>query len=140
MAWPSEEELREIYAETQTIAVVGASGDENKPGHRIPRYLKSQGFKIIPVNPTADEVLGERAYPSLSDVDMPIDTVEVFRPAEEAPDIARQAVAMGAKHLWLQEGIVSEEARKVAEEGGVKVVMDMCMGATHGWLGLGPGP
>ncbi|MGH2813334.1 MAG: CoA-binding protein [Actinomycetota bacterium] len=140
MAWPTEEELREIYAETQTIAVVGASGDENKPGHRIPRYLKSQGFKIIPVNPTADEVLGERAYPSLSDVDMPIDTVEVFRPAEEAPDIARQAVAMGAKHLWLQEGIVSEEAREVAEEGGVKVVMDMCMGATHGWLGLGPGP
>jgi predicted CoA-binding protein len=140
MAWPTEEELLEIYGMTKTIAVVGASNDEGKPGHRIPRYLKSQGFRIIPVNPTADEVLGEKAYPSLSDIPEPIDTVEVFRPAEEAPQIAKDAIDAGAKVLWLQEGIVSEEARGLAEEAGLRVVMDMCMGVTHGWLGLGPGP
>lgn len=140
MAWPTEDELKQIYADTKTIAVVGASKDEKKAGHRIPRYLKTQGFKIIPVNPSADEIFGEPVKASLSEVDEQIDTVEVFRPADEAPDIARQAVAAGAKVLWLQEGIVSEEAREIAEAGGLRVVMDMCMGATHGWLGLGPGP
>ena len=140
MAWPTEDELKQIYADTKTIAVVGASKDEKKAGHRIPRYLKTQGFKIIPVNPSADEIFGEPVKASLSEVDEQIDTVEVFRPADEAPDIARKAVAAGAKVLWLQEGIVSEEAREIAEAGGLRVVMDMCMGATHGWLGLGPGP
>lgn len=140
MAWPSEDELKQIYADTKTIAVVGASTDPTKAGHRIPRYLQSQGFRILPVNPSADEILGEKTYAALEDLPEKPDAVQVFRPAEEAPEIARQAIAAGAKVLWLQEGIVSEEARGIAEDGGLKVVMDMCMGTTHGWLGLGPGP
>ncbi len=136
----SSEELRQVYGDTKTIAVVGASGDEDKPGNHIPAYLKSQGFRIVPVNPKGGEILGERAYPSLRDVDMPIDVVEVFRPSEETPDIARDAVAVGAKVLWLQTGISSDEAAQIAEEGGLRVVMNRCMGVTHGQLGLGPGP
>jgi predicted CoA-binding protein len=140
MAWPSEDELKKIYAETKTIAVVGASTDEFKAAHRIPRYLQSQGYKIIPINPTTEEILGETTFGELSEVTEPIDAVDVFRPAEEAPDIARQAIEKGAKVLWLQEGIASEEARKIAEDAGLTVVMDLCMGTTHGRLGLGPGP
>lgn len=137
---PSEEELRRIYAEAKTIAVVGASSDEAKPAHKIPKYLKSQGYRIVPVSPRGGELLGERVYPSLADLDGPVDVVEVFRPSAEAPDIARAAVALGAKVLWLQSGVRSEEAELIAREAGLAVVMDRCMGMTHGELGLGPGP
>jgi predicted CoA-binding protein len=138
---PSERELLlRIYAETRTIAVVGASSDESKDAHTIPRYLQSQGYRILPVNPRGGEILGEHVFPSLADIDVPVDVVDVFRPAQEAPDIARQAVAIGAKVLWLQEGIVSEEARRIGEAAGLTVVMDRCMRATHRALGLGPGP
>lgn len=137
---PGDDELRGIYQATRTIAVVGASEDSSKPAHFVPAYLEEQGFRIVPVNPTTDEIFGERAYDSLDDVDEQIDVVDVFRPAEEAPDIARQAVEVGAKVLWLQQGIVSEEAAKIARDAGLTVVMDACMGATHGRLGLGPGP
>lgn len=140
MTIPPDDVLRQIYAETKTIAVVGASADESKAGHRIPRYLQSQGYRIIPVSPRGGEILGERVYASLDEVEVPIDAVDVFRPAEEAPDIARAAVAAGAKVLWLQTGVQSEEAGRIAEEGGLRVVMNTCMGATHGRLGLGPGP
>jgi uncharacterized protein len=136
----SRDELVQIYADTRVIAVVGASNDPSKPGRNIPTYLKSQGFRIIPVNPRGGEIIGEQAYASLRDIPEPVDVVEVFRPAEEAPDIARDAVAIGAKVLWLQSGIASEEAAAIAEEAGLKVVMDRCMGVTHGQLGLGPGP
>lgn len=140
MANPPDDELRQIYAETRNIAVVGASNDTSKPAGNIPSYLKSQGFKIIPVNPRGGEVLGEKAYTSLEEIEDPIDVVDVFRPAEETPPIAKQAVAVGAKTLWLQAGIESAEAERIAKEGGLKVVMGICMGATHGRLGLGPGP
>lgn len=136
----SPDELRQIYAETKTIAVVGASTDESKPANHIPAYLKGQGFRVVPVNPRGGEILGERAFESLRDVDVPIDVVQVFRPSEETPDIAREAVAVGSKVLWLQTGIRSDEAARIAEEGGLKVVMNRCMGVTHGQLGLGPGP
>ncbi len=136
----SADELRQIYAETNTIAVVGASNDESKPANHIPAYLKSQGYRIVPINPRGGEILGERAYTSLQEVNAPIDVVEVFRPSEETPDIAREAVTAGAKVLWLQTGISSDEAAQIAEEGGLKVVMNRCMGVTHGQLGLGPGP
>ncbi len=136
----SADELRQIYEDSQTIAVVGASADESKPANHIPAYLKSQGYRIVPINPRGGEILGERAYTSLPEVDTPIDVVEVFRPSEETPDIAREAVAVGAKVLWLQTGISSDEAAEIAEEGGLKVVMNRCMGVTHGQLGLGPGP
>lgn len=137
---PSDDELRNIYATTKTIAVVGASGDPDKAGHNIPAYLQSQGFRIIPVNPKGGEILDEKVYQSLEDIPEAIDVVDVFRPAEETPGIAREAAAIGAKVLWLQAGIYSDEAAAIARAEGLTVVMDMCMGATHGRLGLGPGP
>lgn len=140
MAEPTDDDLRNIYAETKTIAVVGASTDESKPSHNIPKYLQSQGFRIIPVSPKGGEILGEKVFTSLLDVDVPVDTVDVFRPGDETPQIARDAVKIGAKHLWLQSGIANDEAEGVAEAAGLMVVMDRCMGATHGRLGLGPGP
>jgi predicted CoA-binding protein len=134
------EQLLRIYAQSRTIAVVGASADASKAGHRIPSYLQSQGYRILPVNPHGGELFGEHVFHSLTEIDVPVDVVEVFRPAHEAPEIARQAVTIGAKVLWLQIGIISEEARQIAEEAGLTVVMDRCMGATHALLGLGPGP
>jgi uncharacterized protein len=134
------EQLLRIYADTKTIAVVGASADPSKPAHQIPRYLQSQGYRILPVNPRGGELLGEAVARSLAEVDGPVDVVDVFRPAEEAPGIARQAIAVGARVLWLQLGIESEEAKRLAEAAGLTVVMNRCMGAAHGELGLGPGP
>ncbi len=134
------EQLLRIYAQTRTIGVVGASADESKASHKIPRYLQSQGYRILPVNPHGGELFGEHVFRSLTEIDFPVDVVEVFRPAQEAPEIARQAVAIGAKVLWLQLGIVSEDARRIAEAAGLTVVMDRCMGATYALLGLGLGP
>jgi predicted CoA-binding protein len=140
VANPSDDELKQIYADTKTIAVIGASNDPKKAGHNIPAYLQTQGYKIIPVNPKGGEIFGEQVRTSLADVDEPIDVVDVFRPSEETPEIAREAVAAGAKVLWLQTGIQSDEAEKIARDGGLTVVMNTCMGATHRRLGLGPGP
>jgi uncharacterized protein len=133
------ERLLEIYARTKTIAVVGASADQSKPAHEIPRYLQSQGYRIVPVNPRGGEILGESVASSLDDVEGPVDVVDVFRPADEAPAIAEQAIEIGARVLWLQLGIASPEAKRLAEAAGLTVVMNRCMGATHGQLGLGPG-
>jgi predicted CoA-binding protein len=124
----------------KTIAVVGASNTVGKPGHDIPRYLKSQGYRIVPVNPRGGEILGERAFESLREVDVPIDVVEVFRPPEEALAVARDARAVGANVLWFQQGTDSDEAVALAEAAGLTVVTKRCMGVTHGLLGLGPGP
>jgi predicted CoA-binding protein len=140
MAITDMDELRKIYEDTKTIAVVGASDDERKPANSIPRYLQREGFRIIPVNPKGGEILGEKAHASLGEIAEPIDVVDVFRPSEETPGVARQAVEAGAKVLWLQEGIESEEAERIATEGGLKVVMNRCMGETHHQLKLGPGP
>jgi len=143
VAITDDEELKRIYAETKTIAVFGASGSEEKAAHTIPRYLQREGFRIIPVNPRGGEILGEKVYETLADVTEPIDVVDVFRPSEETPEVAKEAVAAGARVLWLQEGISSEEAERIATEGGLQVVMDRCMGATHHRLlkkGEGPGP
>lgn len=143
MSITDEEELKGIYAETKTIAVVGASASEDKAAHRIPRYLQKEGYRVIPVNPRGGEILGEKVYEKLADVPEPIDVVDVFRPSEETPEVAKDAVAVGAKVLWLQEGISSEEAERIASEGGLRVVMDLCMGATHHRLikmAEGPGP
>ena len=136
----SIDEIRRIYDETRNIAVVGASGSPARAAHNVPVYLQSQGYRIIPVNPTRDQLYGEKCHQNLADVTEPVDVVDVFRPASEAPEIARTAIAIGAKVLWLQLGIVSEEAAEIAHEGGLLVVMDRCMGAMHAKLGLGPGP
>lgn len=140
MAIQDMDELRAIYKDTKTIAVVGASADESKAAHTIPRYLQREGFRIVPVNPRGGEILGEKVYQRLEDIPEPVDVVDVFRPSEETPDIARGAVKIGGKVLWLQEGISSEEAERIATEGGLKVVMNRCMGETHYQLKLGPGP
>ncbi len=134
------ESLLRIYAQTRTIAVVGASADASKAAHQVPRYLQSQGYRILPVNPRGGELFSEHVFRSLTEIDVPVNVVEVFRPAQEAPEIARQAIVIGAKVLWLQLGIISEEARRIAEAAGLTVVMNRCMGATHALLGLGPGP
>jgi predicted CoA-binding protein len=134
------EQFLRIYAQTRTIAVIGASADASKAAHKFPRYLQSQGYRILPVNPRGGKLFGERVFRSLGEIDAPVDVVEVFRPAQEAPEIARQAIAIGAKVLWLQLGIISEEARRIAEAAGLTVVINRCMGATHAFLGLGPGP
>ena len=127
----SDDLMRSIFEEAQTIAVVGASSDSRKAGYYIPAYLKDQGYRIVPVNPNCTEVLGEHCYASLEDVPFPIDVVEVFRRPEYTPDVARQAVAIGAKALWLQLGIFNAEARRIAEEGGLRYVEDECMGPQH---------
>ena len=129
-------ETKDVLERYRRVAVVGISNDESKAAHRIPAQLKEAGFDIVPVNPTADTVLGLKAYGKLADVEGPIDIVEVFRPAEEAPDIARQAVEVGAKALWLQQGIRSDEARRIAEETGLDFVEDHCMGVESRRLGI----
>ncbi len=118
---------RHILTYAKTIAVVGASKDPTKPGSTIPTEMQRHGFRIIPVNPTAETLFGERVYKTLDAVPEPVDLVNVFRPADEAPAIARQAVAIGAKALWLQTGIASDEARRIAEAGGLDFVEDHCI-------------
>lgn len=139
-ARPPVAELRRIYEDSHTIAVVGASPDPTKRANVIPAYLQQQGYRIIPVNPNHDQVLGERSYPTLLDIPEPVDVVDVFRPAGEAPEIAHQAAHIGATVLWLQLGILSDEAGRIAAAGGLAFVEDHCMGQMHAALGLGPGP
>jgi uncharacterized protein len=117
---------REILERARTIAVVGASRDPNKAGGSVPTGLQRRGFRVIPINPYATELFGERAYRSLDEVPEKVDIVDVFRPADDAPEIARQAVAAGAKALWLQLGIRSAEARRIAESAGLDYVEDEC--------------
>jgi hypothetical protein len=133
---PPDEELRRIYAEAKTIAVVGASNDPTRHSHSVPAYLQSQGYHIIPVNGGGGEIFGVRALESLSDVDEPVDIVDIFRSPAAAPGITNEAVAIGAKVVWLQQGIVSEEARRIADENDLVFVEDICIGATHALLGL----
>ena len=116
----------EILESVRTVAVVGASRDPNKAGGSVPAGLQRRGFRIVPINPFADELFGERVYRSLLDVPEKVDLVDVFRPAEDAPEIARQAVAIGAKALWLQLDIRSHEARRIAEAAGLEFVEDEC--------------
>jgi len=128
---PSDGELTQLLTDATTIAMVGASSNPDKESHGIMRKLLSVGYRVIPVNPRETEVLGERAYPSLIDVPERIDIVDVFRRAEDTPSIADDAVTIGAKALWLQTGIVNDDAAARAAKGGLMVVMDACIGATH---------
>jgi predicted CoA-binding protein len=117
----------EILEQAATIAVVGASRDPDKDAGAIPAVLQAHGFRIIPVNPFADMLFGERVYRTLADIPERVDIVDVFRPAADTPEVARQAVAIGAGALWLQQDIVSEEARAIAEAGGLEYVEDRCI-------------
>ena len=120
-----------IVKEARTIAVVGLSSDSEKASNEVGAYLMEQGYHIIPVNPTEDEVLGERAYDTVDEIPEQVDVVDVFLPPEKTPDVAEDAVRAGAKALWLQEGIESSEARRIAEEGGLAYVENRCMRKTH---------
>lgn len=130
---PSDAELRSILGDAETIAVVGLSSNPFKDSFEIAEYLQDKGYRIVPVNPNETEVLGETAYPSLLDVpeDIRIDVVDVFRRAADTPPVAEQAVQVGAKVLWLQDGIVNDEARRIAEEGGLAVIMGVCIRTTN---------
>ena len=132
--------IREILERAATIATVGASRDPSKAAGAVPLNLQEFGFKVIPVNPTATELYGVKAYPSLLEINEPVDVVQVFRPSEEAPEIARQAVEIGAKVLWLQLGITSPEARRIAEDSGLAYVEDHCMSVESRRLGLSKAP
>ena len=127
----SDKELKDILLSTKTIASVGLSGNEEKESYWIVSYLKDQGYHIIPVNPMATEILGEKSYPDLESVPEKIDVVQVFRKSEDVPPVVDGAIKAGAKVVWMQEGIVNEEAAQKAREAGLQVVMDTCMRATH---------
>jgi predicted CoA-binding protein len=126
---PEERELRSLLGEVEVIAVVGISSKPWRPSHEVASYLQANGYRIVPVNPNEEEVLGERVYVSLLDIpeEVHVDVVDVFRRAEHTPEVARDAVAIGARVLWLQEGIVSEEAARIASEGGLEVIMGVCI-------------
>ena len=127
--------LKSLLDSSRTVAIVGLSTDPEKTSSKIAEILIDAGYDVIPVHPKATEILGRTAYPTLKDIPVPVDIVDVFRPAEEAEGIARQAVEIGAKTVWLQLGITSAEARDVAEAAGVHYVEDTCIGATTVRLG-----
>jgi uncharacterized protein len=133
----SPDELRRIYEDSATIAVVGASAHEGKHSNEVPQYLQDVGYTIIPVNPRGGEMFGQHVYASLGDIQDPIDIVDVFRPPEEAEDVARAAIASGAKVLWFQPGTHSDEAAEVAADAGMIVVVDRCIRGTHRELEIG---
>ena len=127
----NDQTMKDILLSARTIASVGLSSNQEKESYWIVAYLKEQGYRIIPVNPTADEILGEKAYPDLESVPEKIDVVQVFRKPEDVPAVVDSAIKVGAKVVWMQEGIVHEEAAQKAREAGLQVVMDACMRATH---------
>jgi uncharacterized protein len=129
---PEDRELRALLGEAHTIAVVGLSSKRDRPSNGVASYLQRHGYRIVPVNPNETEVLGERAYASLHDLpgDVHVDVVDVFRRAEETPAVARDAVAIGAQVLWLQEGIVNEEAYRIASDAGLEAIMGVCIRTT----------
>jgi predicted CoA-binding protein len=140
MSGQAEQDLLDLYARIRTIAVVGASTKKDTPAHDIPRYLQSQGYRIVPVNPREGEMFGQRVFSSLRSVDIPVDVVEVFRPPAEAETVAQDAIAIGAKVLWFQPGTHTPAAIATASRAGLTVVSERCMGVMHRELGLGPGP
>jgi uncharacterized protein len=130
----NDDQLHDLISSVNTIAVVGLSPKEHRDSFRVAKYLQDQGFRIIPVNPNAREVLGEKAYASLRDVPEPIDLVDVFRRADVVDEVAREAVEAGARAIWLQMGIINEDAATIAEDGGLDVVMDRCLMVDHARL------
>ena len=131
--------LRGILRENRTIAVVGLSANWYRPSYFAAKYLQEHGYRVIPVNPMYDSVLGEKCYKSLADIPEKVDVVDCFRRSEEIPALAGEAIAIGAKVLWMQLGVTSDEARRKAEAAGLEVVEDRCMKIEHGRLfgGLG---
>lgn len=136
----------DVLRSARTVAIVGLSPDELRASNFIGFYLRRHGYQVIPVNPKEKTILGETSFPSLSAIPVPVDVVDVFRRPDAVPAIAREAVAIGAKTLWLQFGVVSPEGARIAEEGGLRVIVDRCMKVEHArhlgrmhWLGFNTG-
>jgi len=124
-------DVQRILTTSKTLAIVGLSNKPHRDSHEIAAYLQQQGYRIIPVNPRIDQALGEKAYPSLRDIPERVDVVQIFRKSEDVPPIVDDAIAIGAKVIWMQSGIVNEEAAARAETAGLTVVMDACMRSAH---------
>ncbi|MBI3812105.1 MAG: CoA-binding protein [Nitrospirae bacterium] len=128
----SDDEARKVMDRYKTIAVVGLSSNPEKPSHFVPKYLKEHGYTVIPVNPTAKgEILGQKVYAGLKDVPQKIEIVDIFRPPKDVPPIVEDAIAIGAKVIWMQEGIVNNAAAERAKAAGLHVIMDKCMMKVH---------
>jgi uncharacterized protein len=128
---PLQEKIDRILAGTKTIAVVGLSGNPMRPSFGVSEYMQEQGYRIIPVNPAEETILGEKSYPSLEAIPEPVDCVDVFRKPDAVPEIVASALAMGAKSVWLQEGVAHDEAAARAESAGLDVVQDRCILKEH---------
>jgi len=146
MSFQEPETIVGVLQRARTIAVVGLSPNELRPSNFVGYYLQRHGYRVIPVNPREQEILGERSYPSLTEVPEHVDVVDVFRAPEAVPGIAAEAVAIGAGALWLQFGVISEEGARIAADGGLDVVMDRCIKVEHArllgrmhWLGFNTG-
>lgn len=126
----SDSEIREILS-MKNVAVVGMSKNPEKDAHKIPKYLMNSGYNVIPVNPTADEILGKKCYKNLLEIPGSVDIVDVFRPSEDVPPIVKDAIAKGVKVVWMQLGISNEEATKEASEKGIMVVYNRCVMKEH---------
>jgi uncharacterized protein len=138
--------IQRVLHTARTIAIVGLSGNELRASNFVGFYLKRHGYRVIPVNPREQEILGETSYASLLDVPMPVDVVDVFRAPDALPAIAREAVAINAGTLWCQFGVINDEGARIAEDGGVTVIMDRCLKIEHAryagrmhWLGFNTG-
>lgn len=131
---PSDEEIRELLSQSSTIAVVGLSPKPARPSHGVANYLKQKNYRIIPVNPGHPEILGEKSYPSLSDIPEKVDIVDIFRRAEHVPPVVDQAIKIKAKVVWMQSGIINHQAAQKAKEAGLVVVMDRCLAVARSTL------
>ena len=131
MSEPEADTIRKILADCRSIAVVGASSNPARASHHVASYMKAQGYRVIPVNPNEQIVLGEQAYPSLMAVPGPIELVDIFRKSEDVLPIVEEAIARGAKAIWMQEGVINEPAAQLAREAGLAVVMDRCWLKDH---------
>ena len=138
--------LRRILRGAHTLAVVGLSGDWFRPSYFAAKYMQEHGYRIVPVNPKYPEILGEKSYPDLKTIPFPVDLVDVFRKPEDCVPIARDAAEIGAKTLWMQIGVINAEAKKIAEDAGLEVVMNRCVKIEYGrlfgglnWMGVNTG-
>jgi predicted CoA-binding protein len=132
----SRDEVRNLLQAARTIAIVGLSDQPNRPSYGVARYLQQNGYRIIPINPNIQEVLGEKAYPELQAAPRPIDIVDIFRRPDAVPEIVADAIAIGAKAVWMQEGIVHNAAAEQAQAAGLTVVMNKCLMKEHHAAGL----
>ncbi len=126
----SDKEIKEIFS-LKNVAVIGMSKNPQKAAHFVPRYLKEQGYNVIPVNPTTNEILGSKSYPDVEEIPGSIDIVDVFRPSDEVLPVVQSAIKKKPKVIWLQEGIHNQEAEELARKEGINVVFNRCMFAEH---------